>query len=78
MAIGKNLASAKDVLLDNYARDLILVDKIASIPAGNKINLPGTPIAIATGTIVEVPGKSVIALDTNFASENRVCMVGAT
>ena len=77
IAIGKNLASAKDVLLDNYARDLILVDKIASIPAGNKIN-SGAPIAIATGTIVEAFGKSVIALDTNFASENRVCMVGAT
>lgn len=77
MAIGKNLATAKDVLLDNYARDLILVDKIASIPAGNKIN-SGAPVAISTATIVAEFGKSSVALDTNFASENRVCMVGAT
>lgn len=76
LEIGKNLAQAKDVLLDNFARDLILVDKIASIPAGNKIN-SGAPIAVATGTIIQVFGQLTVALDKQFAGKNRVCMVSA-
>lgn len=75
-AIGANLAVAKDVLLDNFVRDLILVDKIASIPAGNKIN-SGAPIAIATGTVIEVFGKCTVALDKQNAGMDRVCFVSA-
>lgn len=76
LTIGKNLATAKDVLLDNFVRDLILVDKIASIPAANKIN-SGTPIAVATGTVIEVFGKCTVALDKQNAWLDRVCFVSA-
>ena len=76
LAIGKNLAQAKDVLMDNFARDLILVDKIASIAAANKIN-SGSPIAIATATIVQVFGQLTVALDNTFTSQDRVCFVGS-
>lgn len=76
LAIGQNLATAKDVLMDNYARDLILVDKIASIPAANKIN-SGAPIAVSTTTIVGVFGQLTVALDKQFAGKDRVCFVSA-
>lgn len=76
MAIGKNLAQAKDVLMDNFARDLILVDKIASIAAANKIN-SGAPIAIATSTITQVFGQLTVALDETYTSQDRVCLVGS-
>ncbi len=76
LAIGKNLAQAKDVLMDNYARDLILVDKIASIAAANKIN-SGAPIAIATSSIVQVFGQLTVALDETYTSQDRVCVVGS-
>lgn len=76
LTIGQNLAVAKDVLLDNFVRDLILVDKIASIPAANKINSAG-PIAAATGTVIEVFGKCTVALDKQNAGLDRVCFVSA-
>ena len=70
MAIADNLTTAEGVLMDNFVRDLILVDKVASIPAGNKIN-SGAPIAITTGSIVAEISKMVTQLDVQNAPEDK-------
>lgn len=74
MTIADNLTNAEQVLMDNFVRDLILVDKIASIPAANKIN-SASPVTITVSNVVEEFWKMSIALDKTNTWENRVLFV---
>ncbi len=74
MAIADNLSTAEWVILDNYCRDLILVDKIASIPTANKIN-SAAPVTLTVSNVVSEFSKMVVALDQQNAPENRVLFI---
>lgn len=74
--VGKNVAGAKDDLLDDYIRDLILVDKVASIPAANKIN-SGAPVTIIVSNVFSEIGKMFVALDKQKAKWQRVLVVSS-
>jgi hypothetical protein len=64
--VGENVAGAKDDLLDDYIRDLILVDKVASIPTANKIN-SASPVTITVSNVFTEIGKMFVALDKQKA-----------
>lgn len=75
ISLADNLTTAEGVILDNYVRDVILVDKVATIPTANKLN-SGTPITVTTSNVISAFSDLVVALDKQNAPEdNRVLFI---
>lgn len=75
MSLADNLTTAEGVIIDNYVRDVILVDKVATIPAANKVN-SGAPITLSTSNVIAAFSDLVVALDKqNTPQEGRVLFI---
>lgn len=72
--LAERYVEAEQRLMDAYVRDMILVDQVADIPAGNKIN-SATPVTLTKTNVIDELEKMIVALDTQNVSGERVLFV---
>lgn len=73
--VAERMAEAEARMMDEYIRDLVLVDKLTSIPEANKIN-KSSPKTLTKDNVIEEIEKMIVALDEqNISENNRVLFV---